>query len=76
MGGRLTALNVSARLWAEDVVALLLALGANADLAEAEGNTALIYASLNNHDGVIGPLLDGGAAINHTINRTKEPLCV
>jgi ankyrin repeat protein len=44
---------------------LLLSHGAIVDLAGAEGNTALIYAALNNFDDVIAMLLAAGAAIDH-----------
>ena len=64
-GGGSTALIVSARIGAGDVVELLLAHGAIVDLVDDEDNSALIHGAVNDHDDIFRALLDAGAAINH-----------
>jgi ankyrin repeat protein len=73
-GGGSTALIVSARIGAGDVVELLLAHGAIVDLVDDEGNSALIHGAVNDHDDIIRALLDAGAAINHANKQGETAL--
>ena len=73
-GQRLTALIVSSRTGAADIVELLLAHGAIVDLVDDEGNTALINAALNDHEDAINALLGAGAAINHANKQGETAL--
>jgi ankyrin repeat protein len=51
--------------YSEEIVKTLLAAGANVNLQDVNGNTALMYAALNNKKDNIKILLDAGAIVNH-----------
>ena len=58
------ALTVAAEYNQEEVVKLLLANGANANLANIRGITPLMNASANGHENIVKLLLDNGADVN------------
>jgi ankyrin repeat protein len=59
--GRFTPLMYAARQGALDATRVLVASGANLNLADPDGTTALILAFINAHDDLADLLLDAGA---------------
>jgi ankyrin repeat protein len=69
-----TPLMVASRLGYEELVRLLISLGAKTDNKDSNGNTALHLAILNKHEDIAIFLINGRTNIDITNNDNQNPL--
>ena len=72
--GGLTPLLFAARQGSLPVVKTLLDAGANINLADPDGTSAVVMAIINLHYDVAGYLIDHGADVNYSDNRGRTAL--
>ncbi|CAG9464749.1 unnamed protein product [Pedinophyceae sp. YPF-701] len=68
----LGGLHLAAREGHVDAVACLLSLGANADVADEQGRTPLMWAAEEGHDAVVKLLAGAGASLTATDNNNRS----
>ena len=72
--GKTTAREWGVRRCSREIAKVLLANGANIQMKDLEGNTALIKASYNEHFKIAKLLIDNGAVVNYKNNFQESPL--